>query len=430
MTDSLRQPPTSVLTADAPVWVTRFCALAAGGISLWLTIQKMRGDIDAVAGCGGAGGCSQVLGGRWSAWMGVPVTTLAAAFYTVVFILTLQPVWKWMKTRAETALITAACISLLAAVWFVGLLVAVEKSFCPWCATIHALGVVWAVPVLWWTFRRRKIPAVAPIASLTVVGLLAAGQIFGPAPETFLLTESGPVSASPLSSPSTASVQTPLPAVMPAAPAPDPAPSAPVAVPVSRDLMFQDGTLIFRSSDLPLLGSPEAPHILVEYFDYTCASCRDMYRDLEAAKQALGGTIAVIVLPCPLNRQCNPALPAGIPDHPGACALARLSLAVWRKAPQEFPGFHQFLMQLPLPVDEAIAKTRAAECCGGLTQLEAGLADPWVEGRINETVQEFAMLAAKQPKMPKLLIQGNVMMHGIARNSATLTALLRKQFGL
>lgn len=430
MTDLPRPPSPSVRTAEASVWMTRLCALTAGGISLWLTVQKMRGGIDSVAGCGGAGGCSQVLGGRWSAWMGIPVSTIAAVFYAAVFLLTLSPLRRWLKNRAGTALITAACVSLLAAIWFLGVLLVVEKSFCPWCATIHTLGILWAAPVLWRTVRLGGISPAPAVAALAAVAVLIAGQISGPAPETFLLTDSGPAAPPSLAIPIPDAAQTSGPSGVTAVITLDAPLRKPVTVPVARDLLFQDGTLIFRPSELPLLGSPEAPHILVEYFDYTCASCRNMYQDLESAKQALGGKIAVIVLPCPLNRQCNPALPAAIPDHPGACVLARLSLAVWRRAPQEFAAFHRFLMQLPLPADEAAAKTRAVECCGGLSQLEAGLADPWVEGRINETVQEFAMIAAKQTKMPKLLIQGNVMMHGIARNSATLSALLRKQFGL
>lgn len=191
-----------------------------------------------------------------------------------------------------------------------------------------------------------------------------------------------------------------------------------------------DGTMYFRSDELPILGSKDAPHIMVEYFDYTCASCRDMSKDLAAARAQLGGQVAVIVLPCPLNRQCNPALPAQVTDHAGACGLVRLSLAVWRRAPEKFEAYHHFLMSLPLPANEPAARARAAQDCGGEAALDQSLADPWIEGRINQTVQEYAALCVQQIKMPKLLLHGNVMMHGTARSAAVLTATLRQQFGL
>jgi protein-disulfide isomerase len=191
-----------------------------------------------------------------------------------------------------------------------------------------------------------------------------------------------------------------------------------------------DGTMYFRSGELPILGSRDAPHIMVEYFDYTCSSCRDMSKDLTAARAQLGDRIAVIVLPCPLNRQCNPALPAQVTDHAGACGLARLSLAVWRKAPDKFEAYHHFLMSLPLPANEPAARARAVQDCGGGAALDQALADPWIEGRINQTVQEYATLCAQQIKMPKLLLHGNVMMHGTARSAAVLTATLRQQYGL
>ncbi|MES2706949.1 MAG: vitamin K epoxide reductase family protein [Verrucomicrobiota bacterium] len=443
MADSSAQSPPPLLAAPFLRWLVRLAALGAGGIGLWLTIEKLTGRIDSIAGCGGAGGCSQVLGGRWSAWMGVPVSALAFVFYAVVLGLTFRPVYSKSPFKIDALLTAAALAALLAACWFLGLLVVVEKTFCPFCAAVHALGFLWAVPVLWRRASMGKLRGAPGFAVAAGVAVLILGQLFGPAPQTYLLTTT-PASPSPAAPPASAPVTLPAGAASPpgqtAAPAPGaaagstaaatPAPAAaPVPVPAAREISFQNGTMYFRTDELPILGPKDAAHVMVEYFDYTCASCRDMSKDMEAARAQLGGRIAVIVLACPLNRQCNSALPDQVPDHAGACTLARLSLAVWRKAPQQFEAYHQFLMALPLPPDETAARTRATEICGGADGLTLALADPWIEGRLNQTVQEYASLCVQQIKMPKLLLHGNVMMHGTARSAEQFIATLRQQFG-
>lgn len=82
-----------------------------------------------------------------------------------------------------------------------------------------------------------------------------------------------------------------------------------------RTILFKDKngrtTKSFRLGSVPLIGSPQAKKFLVKYFDYTCGSCCDMDEDLTTLLQKHREEIAVIVLPTPLNRSCNPFLLQG-----------------------------------------------------------------------------------------------------------------------
>ena len=62
----------------APSRTASTVRLAAGLIAVAIcaviTTLKLNGAISSLAGCGAAGGCEAALGGRWSQWLGIPVT--------------------------------------------------------------------------------------------------------------------------------------------------------------------------------------------------------------------------------------------------------------------------------------------------------------------------------------------------------------------
>lgn len=92
----------------------------------------------------------------------------------------------------------------------------------------------------------------------------------------------------------------------------------------------------------PLLGNSEAQYVFVEMFDYTCPHCRNTHHAIKGAFENFGDRLAILALPVPLERACNDAASGG---HPGACELAKISIAVWRVSPEKFHEFHDWMFE-------------------------------------------------------------------------------------
>ncbi len=95
----------------------------------------------------------------------------------------------------------------------------------------------------------------------------------------------------------------------------------------------------------PIIGKPDAKYVFVEMFDYACPHCRRTHQhSIQGAKQILGDDLAVIVLPLPLNQNCNDAVTQTHADFFESCELAKLSVAVWKTDPVKFNDFHNWML--------------------------------------------------------------------------------------
>jgi hypothetical protein len=111
----------------------------------------------------------------------------------------------------------------------------------------------------------------------------------------------------------------------------------------------------------PILGDPGAEYVVVELFDYSCRHCRDLHGYLEEARQRYGDQLAIVVLPMPMNTDCNGYIQSTHEDHVDACHYARLALAVWELAPTEFEGYHHWLLEPARPPSVEAATEYAVE---------------------------------------------------------------------
>jgi uncharacterized membrane protein len=126
--------------------------------------MKLTGQITSVVGCGGEGGCSNVLGSQWSQWFLIPVSAVSACFYLGVIVLTYK--------LSKSILTMAAFLLIMAAAWFMGLQVFVIKSFCPWCFTTHLIGLLTAGAIFWKaraTFQSTLFAIIAPLLLMSVL---------------------------------------------------------------------------------------------------------------------------------------------------------------------------------------------------------------------------------------------------------------------
>lgn len=376
--------------------IARVLAVIGLAISGYLLFLKLNGTISSLRGCGGSGGCENVLGSKWSQWFGIPVSAFSTLLYAGLLGVTFKP---------SAFLLKGIAVLLLAAAgWFLGLQIFVLKSFCPWCFATHLVGLAAAVAILKTSSKTKTASSGGPaiLAGLVLFSVLVLGQIFGPEPATHRIDEDQ----------SFAGVT----------------PDAGTSFEKSRVISFQNGSKSFRVEDFPILGSPTATHILVKYFDYTCASCLDVESDLEKLIEKHPKEVAVLVLPTPINRACNPHLKSNMSDHPHACELARLGLAAWKADPKKFAEAHKILFSRPV-IDGQTARMRLTGIIPA-SKLDAALADPWVEKILKSNVEDFRILTRASPVMPKMLIIDGKILQGVARTTAEFVEVIEMALGI
>lgn len=382
------------------LWLVRVLAFLAMATSFWLTLQKWLGPRISLAGCGGSEGCTTLLDSRWSNWFSIPVTLLAGTIWLAVLLLTLPTAGRWLGRTADQLLAAGAMLLVAGAVWFGLLMAAVVKVWCPWCAALHLAALVVGGLLLhstWRASRQGELGLFSAAAQAGVAGLalLVLGQIFGKAPDTHLIT--GESAATP----------------------------PPSDVPIAGTVSFLNGTMVFARQDLPSLGAIDAKHVLASFSDYTCPSCRAQYIDLKTLLREAPESYALIVLPTPLDRTCNPHLPLNVRDHPGACTLARLSLALWKAAPQHFPAFHDFLMTAALPLDASTVRAEAARLAPA-AMLNGD--DPWITSRIDANIAAWHQLSSGNSKLPKLLLRDDIVLHGSTSSTERFLEIIKETF--
>ena len=388
-------------------WILRALALVGFLVCAYLFFRKAAGDIDSIEGCGAESGCANALGSRWSQFFGIPVSFLAAVMYLALLVATWRP--------SRQVYVAFAICFVGAATWFVNLLVFEVKAFCPWCTAMHLIGVSSAV-VLFLSLRKLE-PAspspfkFAPLGAILALIVLCLGQVFGPTPDTH--AEETGISIDERGTPDALGKGK----------------SGNQPGSQGRSISLPNGSKNFHTGLMPHLGSANAPHVIVKYFDYTCASCRDMHEDLHLVAKNHPGKFCMIMLPVPLNRACNPHFPTQIENHEHACELARLGLAAWRAKPEAFPEVHETLFTRPV-MDPEIAEIAVAQIVGE-EELAKALKDPWVDDLLKADLNDFSQLIRTTIKMPKLLVLPNgKLLHGLMKSPEILLRELEKEFKL
>ena len=124
----------------------------------------------------------------------------------------------------------------------------------------------------------------------------------------------------------------------------EPPSTPPAGPPKERILEFLNGSVKLDIYQHAHIGSPEAPHVMVEMLSYDCSHCRQMHRTIKKGLTRYGDQLAVIVIPIPMEMKCNPLVTAKEVSHPGACTIARMALGVSAIRPDQFHTFHDWLM--------------------------------------------------------------------------------------
>jgi uncharacterized membrane protein len=111
-----------------------------------------------------------------------------------------------------------------------------------------------------------------------------------------------------------------------------------------RLVKFLGGKLTLDVYKHPLIGSPEAQHVMIEMISYDCPHCRKMHRIVEKGLARYGNQVAIIIMPIPLEQGCNKLVTDAAASHRGACVTARLAIGIATIRPPQFAKFHNWLM--------------------------------------------------------------------------------------
>lgn len=440
-------------------WILVVASVVALLVAGYLVGMYWTGQISHLRGCGEGEGCANLLGGQWGTWFLVPISFWALLAYVALLVLIAIGLDTWWSRMLA---LSGGLLLLLAAGWFMVLQAFIEKHFCLYCCVMHACGAVIAGVLLHacWT---RDFPGrwqalkTAAALSLAATTALIAGQLWGPQPATHEIREliaadlsaatppevpvvaqtdganPGASLAPPAATAEAAGDPPPLPPLPPAADPPaEPAPvtTPPPPPPPQRTASFLDGKLRYVVGEMPMIGDPAAEQMLVKYFDYTCEACRGMHEELEKVRRLYPRKFAVIVVPTPLNRTCNPNVLPDVPDHLFACELARLGLAVWRANPGRFAEFHEALFRQQGRITPAEARGQAIQLVG-FEALQRAEQDPWIEDVLKKSAATYRALASQgSSRMPKVLYGQKRLIFGVPRDTADLVRALQLEFKL
>ena len=419
-------------------WARVFLVIAMAGAGYLARVSLHNGS---VVGCGPESGCNAVLQSRWAYWFGLPVSVPAVLVYLALFgatILLQKNTSPDDQRGSWAAIIVLSVVVAGSAFWFVSLQVFVIQSFCKYCLTAHTCGFAAALICLMnipyatepdtpmWSIGsgKRGVPRHAVLSLLLVglvgVSILAVGQVFFQKERNAVkdVKASAPAALTGTNQWSQLAAE-----LLP------PSPNAHLIAP--RTLSLYTNQFILKFGDIPMLGSPDAPNVIVCLVDYTCIHCRALHPILTRFSQQYSNQVGIVCLPVTLSPQCNPFI-SHMNSHAStnSCEYARLGLAVWRARPDLHQQFDDWMFETIKPPSVQQAQDYAAQLVGA-EKLKAALADPWIRQQIltDSKLYRANWLAADNSALPQI-VMGNVISSGPINSIQHLKLLLQRYLGL
>lgn len=318
-------------------------------ITAYLTMLSLSGDV--VAGCGGDGGCAEVLTSRWAKLGPVPVSLLGLMTYLAVLLgLGARMGSKGYSPLGDRLLWLAPPLLLVAAIWFTGAQIFSVGAFCPFCMASHIIGFVLACLLLFGVMRTTIANPKPPL----FIGFLASGAlILGQA------------------------LLPPMPDDPQRAPNPFANQDGDTWIDDARYVSLFGGELQFVLQDVPYIGDPNAEHVVAVLFDYACPYCRTLHNMLDEAIKQDPTRFALVPIPLSIHEDHNPYIASDDKRFSSSDWVAIYSMAVGAINRDKWKQFDRWLFnhdgsgEFPRDGNDAIAK--AAELCGENTfKMEIG----------------------------------------------------------
>lgn len=195
---------------------------------------------------------------------------------------------------------------------------------------------------------------------------------------------------------------------------------------LGRELALLGGKIKLRAGAQPTLGDPKAEYIVVDVFDYSCSHCRLLHQYLDKARARYKDQFAIVLLPVPMNTECNRYVSSTHEDHQSACYYARIALALWQLAPQKFETWHKWMLKPERPplVSEA---TDYAAALAGRAKLEEAVASEGLAKMLEAYTEVYHR--AGGGSIPKLLFSKTAIT-GEPESQEELFKLLEEHLGV
>lgn len=188
-----------------------------------------------------------------------------------------------------------------------------------------------------------------------------------------------------------------------------------------RIVLVNGGSHKLNIEQWPLIGPADATYVMVAMFDYACPHCRTTDKAIREACAALGGDVAIIAMPVPLNANCNGTVKRTGKGFEESCETAKLAVACWRVNPESFQQFHERLFEADTAPTYAAAKQIVDELVGK-EKIDAELAQPFAEKYIRKHVSLYKNSGAGP--LPRLMFKAaNVV--GEVSSTEAMTEIIR-----
>jgi protein-disulfide isomerase len=174
----------------------------------------------------------------------------------------------------------------------------------------------------------------------------------------------------------------------------------------------------------PFMGDWAAEHVFVKLFDYTCPDCHRAHDQLERYVREHQLSVAIVLIPVPMNRGCNPYVEKTGKLHVEACEYTKLALAVFESDGTKFESFHRWMMREQSP-PTLPAATEFAETLVGREPLHSAMEDLRVVRRMDDYISLFHLCRAGV--VPKLIVNDQ-MIAGSPPEYAKMEAALDRLF--
>jgi uncharacterized membrane protein len=436
------------------------------GLALFIALTQLRAAVmgKALPGCGPKSGCDEVTSGRWSRIGPFPVVFPGVAVYFAFSISAVlaHPQFPISGLRhlgfpRDTSILVmqslffCAVLSAGAAVWFLTLQAIVIRRFCLYCTLAHlsALGASLMA------FNCAKPVESVFFTALVFLGTFIAGQIIltpklysaslpipadndivsndadAPVSDGNVVAECRPVPAGGDTG-GTSGADAPVgdgnvvAACQPISAGEDAGGAALPTVAENRRVTVMEGKISLSVRLWPIMGSPLAKRILIDMMDFTCKHCRKLHAILKERISQNPGEWAALIMPVPMETQCNPTMKTTPKEHIGACEYTQLAMAVFHGKPEAFEEFDRWLCEGETPPGLDAVKARATEILGQ-ESLARAMEDSRQTKRLNEAIAIYD--AVGQGQIPKLLLEKQLI-SGPILNLSQLDQILANEIRL
>ncbi|MEO1498429.1 MAG: vitamin K epoxide reductase family protein [Planctomycetota bacterium] len=463
-------PPDRSPLDTALVGAGRLLAFGAVGLAgyLWYAGAQQTG----LAGCDFLSDfdCDAALASRWAKWFGLPVSALGGLVYLSLIAGSVLIAIPRLETFGWRVVEAASVAAVGAAVWFVAVQFFALDSYCLYCLATHACGLLGAAALFGARARRAAATDAGPAAAMLTPGeliaaegppplgpplavgvlgvaALAAGQLFGAAP--------GPERTAAFEAPEDLAIagfdepEVPRPRSVDTSSIDDAGDTESAVVEDqsserqaaytlpprrrngSRRVKFLRDRLTIDAYTHPVVGSPEAPHLMLELMDYACPHCRKFHDVIAEAIDRRRGQVGVVVMPVPGEILCNPYVKRGAKERRGACRIAKLSIAVSELEPEAFEPMHRWLLEgdrLPNYTSALLEARRFVDADTLSFKLRDDSGD--LAARVKRHIELYATLASIQKiGLPTMVLGSNVYAGGV-KTVDELVAVWDENFGL